>query len=395
MSSRCAECHTTKGFEIVEGRTFNHALTKYPLKGGHGRVSCDGCHGPNLVKRNPAFERCENCHSDPHNGKSGIDGQTGRLRCVPSRRRFRAQFLHRGPACVVAVSARGTSRPGGVREVSRRIAHTCRCEASAHRAGSACRSASAPTATRTHMAGNWRRDADRGACEGCHAVAGWTPSTFSVAKHGSLRLRLEGRHAEIPCRACHGGTRAGLPAPAPPSSLGHAAVAVTLAGSACGDCHVDAHAGRYGRAGALPTDGDCGACHSATSFRPSLVDGTRHDRFSFQLKGAHRAVACVSCHEELGAKPADVDTAAVGARCHAFPGRADDDTKLRDVSREPARRAIREPQSPVVRVVPRRGDRSPRPRFSTTSGMRPSRSAARTRRSPARVVTCARRSVVS
>lgn len=29
-----------------------------------------------------------------------------------------------------------------------------------------------------------------------------------------------------------------------------------------------------------------------------------HDRFTFQLKGAHRAVACVSCHEELRAKPA-------------------------------------------------------------------------------------------
>ncbi|HEX6943668.1 MAG TPA: cytochrome c3 family protein [Gemmatimonadaceae bacterium] len=62
--------------------------------------------------------------------------------------------------------------------------------------------------------------------------------------------------------------------------------------------------GRYTATGLLPTDGGCSACHSATSFRPSLVDGARHDRFAFQLTGAHRAVACVSCHEELRAKPA-------------------------------------------------------------------------------------------
>jgi hypothetical protein len=153
-------------------------------------------------------------------------------------------------------------------------------------------------------AGQLASRADQGACERCHAVAGWTPSTYTLAQHASLRLRLDGRHAEIPCRACHGASRPGLSAPAPAASLGHAAVAIGLAGAACADCHVDPHAGRYGSAGPLRVAGECGACHSATSFRPSLMDAARHDRFAFQLKGAHRAVACVSCHEELRAKPA-------------------------------------------------------------------------------------------
>jgi hypothetical protein len=90
----------------------------------------------------------------------------------------------------------------------------------------------------------------------------------------------------------------------PAASSGLAKVAVTLQGAACADCHVDPHGGRYNRGGALPVEGDCATCHSATSFRPSLVDGTRHDRFTFRLEGAHRAVACVSCHEELRASKA-------------------------------------------------------------------------------------------
>ena len=303
LSSRCTECHTTRGFEAVEGRAFNHALTKYPLKGQHGRVSCEGCHGPNLVKRNPAFDRCEGCHSDPHNGKAVLAGKP--VDCSACHRvegfapsaftvaqhassPYPLEGRHAQVACMkchVALPATTGAKSARVARLRMPFGRCVDCHADSH-------------------GGQLSSRADQGACEGCHAVAGWSPSTYSIARHGSLRLRLEGRHAEIPCRSCHAGTRVGLPAPASSVSLGNAAVAVTLAGTACADCHVDAHAGRYGKAGTLPTAGDCSACHSVTSFRPSLVDGARHDRFSFQLKGAHRAVACVSCHDELGAKPA-------------------------------------------------------------------------------------------
>jgi hypothetical protein len=303
LSSRCAECHTTQGFATVEGRTFNHALTKYPLKGRHGRVSCEGCHGQNLATRNPAFDRCVSCHGDPHNGEAVLAGKPADCGACHRVEGFAPSSFtvaqhasspyplegrHAQVACVkchtpspatgVAMSARITR----LRLPSGRCAD---CHADAH-------------------GGQLASRADKGACESCHAVAGWTPSTYTVAQHASLRLRLDGRHAEIPCRACHGASRPGLSAPAPAASLGHAAVAIGLAGAACADCHVDPHAGRYGSAGPLRVAGECGACHSATSFRPSLMDAARHDRFAFQLKGAHRAVACVSCHEELRAKPA-------------------------------------------------------------------------------------------
>jgi hypothetical protein len=117
--------------------------------------------------------------------------------------------------------------------------------------------------------------------------------------HAALRLPLEGRHAEVPCRACHGADRPGLPPAAPTQALGTAAVAVALASADCASCHVDPHEGRYARAGARPLDGDCSACHTARAFRPSLVDEATHRRLGFELAGAHRAVSCAGCHEEL------------------------------------------------------------------------------------------------
>ena len=272
LSSRCTECHTTRGFEAVEGRAFNHALTKYPLRGQHGRASCEGCHGPNLVKRNPAFDRCEGCHSDPHNGKAVLAGKP--VDCSACHRvegfapssftvaqhassPYPLEGRHAQVACMkchVALPATTGAKSARVARLRMPFGRCVDCHADSH-------------------GGQLSSRADQGACEGCHAVAGWSPSTYSITRHGSLRLRLEGRHAEIPCRSCHAGTRVGLPAPASSVSLGNAAVAVTLAGTACADCHVDAHAGRYGKAGTLPTAGDCSACHSVTSFRPSLVDG--------------------------------------------------------------------------------------------------------------------------
>jgi hypothetical protein len=302
LSPRCGECHTTKGFTTVEGRTFNHSLTKYPLRGRHVRVSCDGCHGQNLARRSPAFDSCASCHSDPHDGKATLAGKPAD--CAACHRvegfapssftvaqhaasPYPLEGRHAQVACAKCHLSSPTSGASQARVTRLRMPFsTCvDCHADSHGSQLAKR-------------------VDRGACESCHAVAGWTPSTYSVAQHANLRLRLDGRHAEIPCRSCHGATRTGLPAPAPAASLGSAAFAITLAGAACTDCHVDSHAGRYGASGPLPTDGGCAGCHSATSFRPSLVDATRHDRFAFPLSGAHRAVACVSCHEELRAKPA-------------------------------------------------------------------------------------------
>lgn len=318
LSSRCADCHTTKGFESIEGRTFSHTLTRYPLKGRHARVPCEACHGTNLARKNPAFDACGSCHSDPHNGQAllaGTPSDCGACHRVeafaPSTftvaRHADSPYPLEGRHVQVACVKCHAPVPRGNSPKAERIARLrmpfsqcVDCHADAH-------------------GGQLASRADQGACEGCHAVAGWAPSTYSVSRHALLRLRLEGRHAEVPCRACHAADRAGLPVPAPSESLGAARIAVTLKGATCADCHVDPHGGRYTRAGAMPVEGDCAACHSAASFRPSLVDGTRHDRFAFRLEGAHRAVSCVACHEELRAAKAPTTLVSSARGVTRFP----------------------------------------------------------------------------
>lgn len=320
LSGKCGDCHTTKGFEVTGSRAFNHALTRYPLKGKHARVSCAACHGADLAKPNPAFDRCASCHRDPHPGTALLAGKPSDCGAchrvegfAPSTftvTQHAAVYSLEGKHAQVACAKCHTPAPAvpGARQGNAPVARLrmpsarCTdCHAEAH---------GAQLATRT----------DKGACESCHAVAGWAPSTFTVAQHATLRLRLDGRHAEIPCKACHAADRPGLPAAGATVSLGSARVAVRLAAAACTDCHTDAHAGRYARGGALPQP-DCTACHSAASFRPSLVDAALHDRFAFHLEGAHRAVACVSCHEELRAARATSTLVRSTRGVTAFPAK--------------------------------------------------------------------------
>jgi hypothetical protein len=137
------------------------------------------------------------------------------------------------------------------------------------------------------------------ACAGCHTVHGWRSTTYTVSAHATTRFRLDGRHADVACRACHGPARTGLPAFAATPALGRAGVRFRLGELECTSCHVDPHEGRFAARGARPMPGGCGACHSTRSYHPSSVDVAAHARYRFALEGAHRAVACVGCHAEL------------------------------------------------------------------------------------------------
>jgi hypothetical protein len=88
--------------------------------------------------------------------------------------------------------------------------------------------------------------------------------------------------------------------------IGRAAVAFTLKEIECAACHVDPHKGRFAAGGARAKGKGCIACHDVRTFRPSTADVAAHAKFSFPLEGAHRATACVGCHEEMkqtGATP--------------------------------------------------------------------------------------------
>jgi hypothetical protein len=70
LGDGCAACHGTASWKAT---AFNHDRdTKFPLTGGHARLTCQGCHRGD-VKTHPTPTECVSCHgaTDPHKGKLG------------------------------------------------------------------------------------------------------------------------------------------------------------------------------------------------------------------------------------------------------------------------------------------------------------------------------------
>lgn len=303
LGALCSSCHATASFRAVSARSFDHSRTRYPLRGRHVSVACESCHGPGGVAvPRPRFDACVACHRDPHGGQTAAAGPPRDCALCHSVDGYR-------PSTFTAESHRTSSYPleGKHLEV--------RCEAchprnppgtapeSLGKAGVLIRRPHARCGD-CHADPHGGQLGDRGACERCHAVAGWRPSTFTAREHASLRLPLEGKHARIPCSACHGPERRELPSLPATEPLGSARVALALGDVACTACHADPHGGRYSAGGAKPRPEGCVACHGLDAFRPSKLDAGAHRDLGSPLEGAHASLACERCHEELGSLPA-------------------------------------------------------------------------------------------
>lgn len=301
FAGACRDCHVTTGFAVIDRGHFDHSRTRFPLRGMHAEVACAKCHDvPGQKSHNPPFATCTACHTDPHAGTATLAGApvdcdachteagfkvagftvaqhsktkyplTGKHQQVP------CEDCHRKNPPGVPTSQLGSA--GIVMHPS--FARCLDCHSDDH-------------------GGQFASRPDRGDCTACHTVAGWKPSTFTTAAHATLRLRLEGRHAEIQCAACHGPNRSGL-APLPAAAtLGKAGVAFHLTELDCVACHIDPHQGRFAARGAHPVPQGCLGCHTTSGYRPSTIDVVAHARYGFALEGAHRAVPCVGCHSEL------------------------------------------------------------------------------------------------
>jgi cytochrome c7-like protein len=302
LGASCGRCHTTAAFSTVTRGAFDHDRTRYPLRGKHTAVACDGCHNFRTARgKRPPFATCSACHTDAHAGSATLAGRPADCAdChdvngfTPSpftvARHRDTRYPLEGRHAAVACSGCHRKDPAGVprsrlgtsRVLLRPPAARCRdCHGDDHGPQLAA-----------------ARD-----CRDCHAVSGWTPSTFGVKAHADTRLQLDGRHAEITCGACHGPERPGLRPLPPAAGLGRARIALSLAERSCSDCHVDPHAGRFSAGGARAAAGGCGDCHDTRHFRPSTVEVTAHERLGFPLDGGHRAVPCLACHDDLGRPP--------------------------------------------------------------------------------------------
>ena len=281
----CESCHSTEGWQTVATKNFDHATTKFPLRGRHASVRCEECHIPvrgadgrllqSFVIRN--FQRCTDCHQDVHRGEFARSREKGacgechseegwaRVRFDHATARYQLKGRHEKVECgkchgAVTLTARGQRVPPDMRV--KRFDACAACHEDAH-------------------GGQLRHRKDGGACEACHSVDGFLPASYSPEDHAKFtKFPLAGGHEAVPCAKCHesGKIRARSTVQfvwkTPPT---------------CETCHRDPHGGQFAR---MKYAG-CESCHSPKAWNALTFN---HDRTNFPLKGKHASVACVDCH---------------------------------------------------------------------------------------------------
>lgn len=137
-------------------------------------------------------------------------------------------------------------------------------------------------------------------CGQCHGGSTWTALSPTVAtttttppgfEHNrDTTFALTGAHQKVQCAACHYG----------PPLMGQT--------PECRDCHAREHR--------TLTDSRCERCHTTGNWR-IVAQSEAHAEAQFPLLGAHRSVACDSCHARgLAREPASTPS-----RCSACHGK--------------------------------------------------------------------------
>ncbi len=283
----CESCHSTNGWQTGAAKNFDHAVTKFPLRGRHAGVRCEQCHLPargvdgkltqNFAVKN--FQKCADCHPDAHRGEFAQTKEKGACeschnedgwgqnRFVHASSRYPLKGMHQKVECgkchgAITVSVQGKRVPPDCRV--KKFAGCMDCHQDAH-------------------GGQFARRKDGGACEKCHTVDGFIPAAYSASDHGTSEFPLIGGHEAVPCEKCH------------PSDRVRAKSTRLFAwksGPRCEACHKDPHAGQF----ANKKYSGCESCHNPRGWN---ILAFNHEETKFPLKGKHAKVACVECHRPI------------------------------------------------------------------------------------------------
>ena len=274
----CRSCHTV---ETWKTQKLDHARTAFPLKGRHAEIPCAKCHVRPATQVALKFERCSNCHEDPHKGSFKQDCSA----CHNETRFGKAPFDHTKSTkfpltgkhaplecakCHKGVVT-GGSTPAKVVDYRGLSTACASCHADIHR----------------NELGS--------ACEACHTTASFKVPGYT---HPRWPAFFGGQHQSAPCASCH------VPQPpGPPRKTGVPIEGWKFKGvsTACAACHADVHLGQVGTA--------CEACHAIDAAKFAVV-GFAHAKTAYPLTGRHAAVDCRKCHKpETAAFPAGRGTA--------------------------------------------------------------------------------------
>ncbi len=278
----CRSCHAVEGWKParVVASGFDHSRTHFPLEDKHSTLPCGKCHATVNFKQPIAHGKCRDCHkTELHGGQfaSRMDG--GECSACHSLKGW-------NPTTFSAVAHRGTRYPLEGRHASVSCAK-CHVPAGQNTLYRVKHEHCADCHQDPH--GGQFAAQHLGRCEDCHAVRGFRPSTYSVARHSESRFPLTSAHLAIPCRECH---YKGAASQSPSGRF-------RFSDTSCGQCHDDPHQGQFKKLlAARGGRGDCDSCHSPRTWRET--PNFDHLATSFPLKGTHRGTPCMKCHKAAG-----------------------------------------------------------------------------------------------
>jgi hypothetical protein len=278
LGGDCARCHTAQGWKSSTYTVAAHMKSAYPLAGRHSAVACDKCHKPAgaATRYRLAFQRCMDCHLDPHESQlinTPCEGCHTVERFRPAKFTLTAhaktRFPLSGAHAAVACDDCHTKRAEHPSTVAYHFADVT-CEA--------CHLDPHGGQFRVAIAGKPAAGLSR--CVNCHNVDTWRD--VSKFDHSVTRFALTGGHRGVACDQCHKAT---------PLSSGLRRVMFREAPLACAGCHEDIHAGQFKVGARQP---ECTACHNNITWRAANFD---HGKTAFALLGAHAQVPCRDCHK--------------------------------------------------------------------------------------------------
>ncbi|HLZ40974.1 MAG TPA: hypothetical protein VKQ11_08435 [Candidatus Sulfotelmatobacter sp.] len=304
----CQACHNTNGWKKISveavNERFDHSKTEFPLEGKHISVDCIQCHANGDFKKPLAFQKCMDCHRpDPHKGQFAKRPDGGECASCHSVKGWKpSTFTVKEHASSAYPLQGGHARlecaqchiPKGKDTLFKVKFERCTdCHADKH-------------------AGQFAAAPYFNACDRCHNIEAYKPSTFTLAKHKQTRFVLTGGHVAVPCSDCHKESAQFQPKPA---------VIYHWNNLNCTSCHADPHKGQFKeRMQLVRADGSvagCEACHTTKSWKE--LSGFDHSKTKFALLGAHRTTACIDCH-----KPPNLETKLINVDFKAAPTQCED-----------------------------------------------------------------------
>ncbi len=282
LNENCLDCHVMKSWKPVP--KFDHNKTRYKLTGRHKKVECQKCHkikadrpiGKDNVYLDfkvKNYTRCVDCHKDPHQKKFGQKCE--QCHTTNGWKEYNKKAFNHD---LTAFPLRGKHQ-------------TVECK-ECHKSSETLKIARFQSCTDCHQdyhQGQFATSQSKGACEHCHTVNGFSPSTFSMKDHQSTNYPLKGAHQAVPCILCHKKINQGTP---------QETMQFRFKSTRCIDCHEDPHDNQLNKYLKLTStinnmDG-CEHCHRVERWDLVSFD---HAITNFKLEGRHQKVACRECHK--------------------------------------------------------------------------------------------------